>query len=128
MTNRTVLTRISWVLNEVALERTRQDVYWGEQNHPDADPVLLTREGGVTAQRLAEEHGIPTGTRARAQCQTYAERGEANFMAILVEELGEACDEIAQGDTAALREELIQVAAVAVQWVEAIDRRAGDAV
>lgn len=106
-------------------ERVRQNAKWGEQNHPDADPVLLNREGGVTPKRLAEHHEIATGHRARFLCQTAADRGQANFMAILVEEVGEACDEIAKGDTAALREELVQIAAVAVQWVEAIERRNG---
>lgn len=41
---------------------------------------------------------------------------------ILVEEVGEAAKETYEGDTVKLREELIQVAAVAVAWIEAIDR------
>lgn len=111
------------VYGEVRCERARQDEKWGEQNHPDADPVLLERPGGVTAQRLAEHHEVPTGTRGRQLCETAASRGETSFMGILVEEVGEAMDEIAVGNEDALREELVQVAAVAVQWVEAIDRR-----
>jgi hypothetical protein len=48
---------------------------------------------------------------------------------ILGEEYGEACravNEVVWGglSTAHLREELIQVAAVAVAWIECIDRRA----
>lgn len=41
---------------------------------------------------------------------------------VLGEEFGEVCRAINDGDLANLREELIQVAAVAVAWVERIDR------
>ena len=49
------------------------------------------------------------------------------WLGILGEEFGEVCKEIAESqarplDVAHLREELIQTAAVAVAWVEAIDR------
>ncbi|TIH26025.1 NUDIX hydrolase, partial [Subtercola vilae] len=43
---------------------------------------------------------------------------------ILLEEVFEA---FAESDTSKLRTELIQVAAVAQQWVEAIDRRTPEA-
>lgn len=111
------------VLAEVKEERARQDAKWGQQDHPDADPVLLGRSGGVDRALLAETHDIPTGARAERKCQTYESRGQTNWLAILVEEVGEASDEIANGSTAELRGELVQVAAVATAWVEAIDRR-----
>lgn len=41
---------------------------------------------------------------------------------VLGEEFGEVCRAINDDDLANLREELIQVAAVAVAWVERIDR------
>lgn len=110
------------VLAQVAKERARQDAKWGPQNHPDADPVLLGRAGGVDGQRLAEELEIPSAARAKFLCRMAGNRGADNWGAILVEELAEAVDAI--GDDAALRAELVQVAAVAVAWVEAIDRRA----
>lgn len=43
------------------------------------------------------------------------------WLAILTEEVGESAKAILENSN--LREELIQVAAVAVQWVNAIDRR-----
>lgn len=50
------------------------------------------------------------------------------WSAILYEELGEAArillEEGCDGFTGALRPELVQVAAVAVAWLECIDRRA----
>jgi hypothetical protein len=83
------------ILQDVMDERLRQDAKWGEQNHDD--PV---------------------------------------WAAILGEEVGEACKatlERAFGwdggiDTTStpselLRAELVQVAAVAVAWIERIDRR-----
>ena len=44
------------------------------------------------------------------------------WLAILVEEVGEVANDINERSKK-LREELIQVAAVAVSWVESIDRR-----
>jgi NTP pyrophosphatase (non-canonical NTP hydrolase) len=56
---------------------------------------------------------------------------DPTWLAILSEEIGESAQEVLQrkfGDVANghgdLREELVQVAAVAVAWVEEIDRRA----
>ena len=52
----------------------------------------------------------------------------AEWLAVLMEEVGEAAREVLRqrvvgdGDVRRLREELVQVAAVAVQWVEALDR------
>lgn len=113
-------------LTAVAAERLAQDAKWGPQNHPDADPVLLGRPGGADGQRLAEDLEIPNAARAKFLCRTAGDRGCDNWAAILVEEVSEAVDAI--GDDAALRAELVQVAAVAVAWVEAIDRRLGPAV
>lgn len=90
------------VLAEVAMERTRQDDKWGEQNHPDG-----TGEPG--SRHLADW--------ARAVCKA---KSPDTWLKILLEEVFEAG---AESDPALLREELIQVAAVATQWVEAIDRR-----
>lgn len=100
------------VLNEVAQERARQDEKWGEQNHPNL---------WEKTPELAE------------QARTYAQRVAANFKAqndnpdepldwagILTEEFYEA---IGEAEDDRLRKELVQVAAVAVAWIECIDRR-----
>lgn len=110
------------VLNDIRAERDAQDEKWGEQNHPDFDQVLLTREGGCTPERMAEEYEVPTETRGRNLCELAFSRGEGTWAHIAVEELAEAigtCNEPPER----LREELIQTAAVLVAWVEAIDRR-----
>lgn len=93
------------VLLELLEERIRQDQKWGEQNHPNG--------GGTPSHRRAAD-------RARAICQALAARGECTWEAILLEEVAEA---LAERDDTLLREELVQVAAVAVAWIEAIDRR-----
>lgn len=99
-------TKTHLVLAEVAVERSRQDEKWGQQDHPDGT-------NGSEDKLFAEL--------ARIRCQNEAVKGTITWRDIMNEELGEAYAEI---DPALLRVELIQVAAVAVAWVEAIDRRA----
>lgn len=123
------------ILGEVAAERAAQDAKWGEQNHPDADPVILARlnTAGMygtpwaVAQRLAQEYEIPTAARAKLICQTEAASSGATWIGIAVEELAEVLEAATAGDPAKLRAELLQVAAVAIAWVEAIDRRTASA-
>lgn len=100
------------VLEEIAAERARQNAKWGEQNHPDGtgaetEPVPLWR-----ADDFAEW--------AKNKTDLMARFGTVTWRDILLEEVAEALEE---EDADALRAELIQVAAVATQWVEAIDRR-----
>lgn len=96
---------LATVLADVAAERRRQDVRWGEQNHPD----------GTGDWHAAD------ATQARKECEQAASIGELSWRHILLEEVAEA---VAEGRPDELRRELIQVAAVAVAWAEAIDRRA----
>lgn len=96
------------ILAEIAEERARQDTKWGEQNHPDG-----TSRG---AAFLAD--------RARRACQKAAAEGKVTWRHIFDEEWAEA---FAEEDPAKLRAELVQVAAVAVAWIEAIDRRTAGA-
>jgi hypothetical protein len=92
------------VLAEVAAERAKQDAKWGPQNHPDG----TGRDGDADMAKLD-----------RAKCKANGP-DEDNWRDILQEEVSEA---FAETDPKALREELLQVAAVAAAWVEAIDRR-----
>ncbi len=94
------------VLSEVLAERIRQDERWGEQNHPDGT-------GSLTQVIEADK--------AREGCKAAFDRGDGTWMHVLIEETFEA---FAEGDPTKLRTELVQVAAVAVAWIEAIDRRA----
>lgn len=99
------------VLAEVAQERVRQDAKWGQQDHPDG-----TGPDGTL-------HGVKFSVWAdqfRRTCQQAFADGAGTWLHVLAEEFAEAA---AEGGPATLRAELIQVAAVAVAWTEAIDRR-----
>jgi hypothetical protein len=101
----TVADPIDRVLDEVYAERVAQNAKWGEQNHPDGTSRAL-RHFAIARRRA---------------CQRAAVAGTVTWRHIFDEEYAEAC---AEEDPAKLRAELVQVAAVAVAWVEAIDRRA----
>lgn len=94
------------VLAEVASERRRQDDKFGEQNH---------RDGADGANSLV------CGQLAEVMRDANEDRESRSWTAILLEEAYEAG---AETDPARIRAELVQVAAVAVAWIEAIDRRA----
>jgi hypothetical protein len=92
------------ILDEVYAERGAQDTKWGEQNHPDGTGAHLRELAAVVKQRT----------------QKAAERGKLTWRDILDEEVTEAW---AESNPVKLRAELVQVAAVASAWIEAIDRR-----
>jgi hypothetical protein len=96
------------VLSDIEDERARQDAKWGEQNHPDGTGMFPRAD-----RRAADD--------ARRECQMLAAGGMCTWRAILAEEVAEA---FAETDPDKLRAELVQVATVAVQWVETLDRRA----
>lgn len=108
---------------EVVVERERQINKWGHGVPPDLNPILTNREGGADPQRHAEELEIPTGPRAKFICKNAAANGQDNFGAILVEEVAEAIEAAAMANDDDLYKELIQVAAVAVKWAEAVFQR-----
>lgn len=94
------------VLGAIVAERIRQDARWGEQNHRDG-----------TGNKSQQEHA----EQARKWCQAAFGSGYGTWSDVLAEEVAEVN---AERDPAKLRAELIQVAAVAAAWIEAIDRRA----
>lgn len=106
MNDRTIMTRIDQVAHLTQKEEERQDERWGRQDHPDGT--------GPT----------PTNLFHRNKAQDLTKKNFANGVGtwrdILTEEVTEA---FAEEDSEKLKEELIQVAAVAQQWVRAIERR-----
>jgi hypothetical protein len=110
------------VLDEVHAERVRQDQRWGQQNHPLVDPVLLSRGD---ADRMCDEFEVPTADRARWLCDLRHRRGDGSWTDILLEELCEFIEAATVKGPAEARAELVQLAAVAVAAVEAIDRNGG---
>lgn len=122
------------VLTQVLAERCAQEVKWGQQNHPDVCQTLMTRggftdergrywPGGCTPERMAQHYEIPSATRAKYLTDLAAQRGVITYADIMIEEVAEAIEAATLRD-GNLRTELIQVAAVAVAWVEKIDRQA----
>jgi hypothetical protein len=118
------------VLDEVQDERRRQDAKWGEQNHPDGtgrDWAIFGTSGQrwlEVARAALEQSTKPrytTGTSGTLALIELPPTGPT-WLLIALEEVFEA---LVETDPAKLRDELLQVAAVAVAWVEAIDRRGG---
>jgi hypothetical protein len=107
------------VLSEITGERARQDVKWGEQNHPDfTGPHRVFLRAIAPAAGQLDYDALRHLT--RAACQHAGDIDGDGWDLILLEEVFEA---LAEGDPEKLRAELIQVAAVAVNWIESIDRR-----
>ena len=113
------------VVIELAEERTRQTAKHGDQSHlPDGSGATLwmsmdddyIRRHGIRRDNLAAWAKSRTDAASQSQGD-----GSITFEHILTEEWAEA---IAESDPDALRAELVQVAAVAVQWIEALDLRA----
>lgn len=96
------------VAHEIVIERIKQDGKWGEQNHPDGT-------GSIFYRGAAEQ--------AKKNYEALAREGAVTWASVLEEEFFEAMEET---DPDRLRAELIQVAAVAAAWAEAIDRRRKD--
>jgi hypothetical protein len=102
------------VLSEVLAERGRQNAKWGEQNHPNGTgPHVVWRSFSPEAADACKE--------LRDRTNLNAQTGELTWLDILLEEIAEA---FAEDDPAKLRAELVQLGAVAVAWVEAVDRAA----
>lgn len=92
-------------LYTVYLETLRQDAKWGVQDHPYDTP------DGYWASR---------GAHFEASARRSLKEDGPSWAAILMEEVGEAFQ---AESPEALEAELVQVAAVAIQWVAAIQRR-----
>jgi len=100
-----IFSPTAMVVGEIEQERAAQDVKWGEQNPPNGtDQQFVSTYARRKAQSLTDRH---------------AREGTLTWRDILDEEVQEA---FAESDVCKLRTELIQVAAVACAWVEAIDR------
>lgn len=100
------------VAEEVIQERARQDAKWGTQLHP----VI----GGMGFRSLSQERYQEQAVGMKEVNDYRVENGTLGWDTILLEEVYEA---FAEGDLEKIREEMVQVAAVAVGIVEDIDRK-----
>jgi hypothetical protein len=118
------------VLADVAEERLRQDLKFGDQSHlPDLCPLIVPEGVAGSWDELPEivaaDYSIASANEARERCSHAFQHGRGNLADVLIEEVCEAIEQAALGDPLALREELLQVAAVAALWVEILDKRPG---
>lgn len=106
------------IFMDVAAERGRQILKWGDQTHPCVPwevPGMNPDQARVDkfiAERM--EHA------AREDCEREFKAGEGTWAAIAREEMAEA---IAAPTRAKRREELVQTMAVLTAWLEDIDRK-----
>lgn len=119
MTVSASLESLSKVLIDVVAERARQDAKFPEQvgvDIPDVDP----------ADHIPGTNFPSEGT-AKRSCDAAFTEGRPTWLHILFEEVAEIYAPAVKGDQEKLRAELVQVAAVAVKWIEALDARGGEA-
>lgn len=107
------------VLVEVAEERHRQDETWGQQDFPFHHPVDA---GGHTL--VGQPYGrwaddLKNACDARRNLAKRGGPDRRSGLLVLLEEVAEAATET---DPRLIREELVQVAAVAVKLIETLDR------
>lgn len=94
------------VLRDMAIEQESAEAKHGDQSHlPDGT--------GKWGDHFAADH-------AREACDQAFQDGTLTWRDILCEEFNEA---MAENAPDLLRAELVQVAAVCMSWIEAIDRR-----
>lgn len=114
------------LLDEVAGERHRQFELYGDQSglsdgpHPLAPTVVLEAVGDRTGRALAAYSNAGLASVFKGRCDAAHAGGWLTFEHILSEEWAEVLGARTDYDR---RTELIQLAAVAVQWVAAIDAR-----
>lgn len=104
---RRAANRQASILYGIIAERGRQDDKWPEQakgGHPNGT--------GDSAWKYA-------ATQAQSICSAHAKAETLTWLDVLREEVFEA---FAEFETTALRRELVQVAAVAIAWLEHLDR------
>lgn len=115
-------TRTERVLQDVLEERRRQTEKHGVQTHlPDGTGPDVWLHPDVRSARTFGELAQNARLRCKAASENEGGDGSIAFEHILTEEWAEA---LAESDPAALRGELVQLAAVAVQWCEKLDREA----
>lgn len=105
------INRRQTVLAAINAERNHQEEKWGPQSYGN---------GTGPTRNVFGHAALTLAGMARDLCDVRAERGEATWLDILLEEVFEAAAEDSQTK---LRSELVQVAAVCAAWVEDIDAR-----
>jgi len=110
---------INNILQLVNNEVVKQHEKWGVANQPSLDLTLLNRPNSCSPQRMCENYEIPSENRAKFLCELAFKSNTGTWAHIAVEELSEAISEF---DAEKRKQELIQLAAVCISWIDSIDR------
>jgi hypothetical protein len=108
------------IINEIKKRRKEQNEKFGVSSHPCLDQTLLNREGSCTPQRMCEEYHIPSENVAKYNCDNAFYKNQGTWAHIAVEELSEIVSEF---DLHKRRNEIIDLAAVCIAWLEDIDNK-----
>lgn len=100
-------------LVDVIKKCDEQDQRWGPRQYTSFHPMLVA-SADTSVPGLAGYHGVFTPYKARLESAAQDAEGQLSWMTILVEEVAKTTEKYE--DKAALREQLIDVAGVAVQW------------
>jgi hypothetical protein len=108
------------ILDLIASERAAQDYKWGEQNHQDlASEIGMSIDSDTVRVMYASQAALH-----KRLNDARVKQGDIAWDSILLEEVYEALELAGDPSKASeLADELVQVAAVAVAWVEALKRR-----
>lgn len=107
------------ILTKIADERERQIAKWGECQRLNDSPTRMDRQGLSSF----EFFGLPSEGEERSSEQAAANLGRSTWVHVLLEEFCEAIAEADDGNELKLEKELVQCAAVIVQWLEDIELR-----
>lgn len=109
------------VVSDVLVARSDMLSSWGDPSYPSvvriSEPPPYVLDLG---ERQTGVYGLPTARQARDLTEASRGVGSLTWGRIAVQALSDA---IAAPDDAARRREVVQLAAVALAWIEDIDRR-----
>jgi hypothetical protein len=103
------------IYTEIIEERQKQDIKWGQQNHPIVSH-LDTYSNGLP---ILSDYDICNEERAKFLCNWNAQMGSLTWGHIIIEELVEAMSAKTKEE---MRTELIQCAAVIIAMIESLER------
>lgn len=119
------MTSFMEVVHNIYEERRRQTEMYGSTDHPDAihapgHSLRLVRD------ILVADYEMLTAVSAKTNCSSAFRRNEGTWLHLLLEEVAEAAEEaVLHNGSDRLETELVEVAAVAVAWLQAIRERRG---
>ncbi len=107
------LNRIGDVLAAIAVERTSQGIKWGEQKLPDRSAY----------KNETQAYWLDKQKRIKSDNEGAVADRLLSWQSVLFEEVAEV---FAEDDPQRIAEELVQVAAVCISWIEALAAREED--